>query len=260
MNRPVALITGASRGIGKQLAIGLAGQGYDIVVTARSTADSPSVMPGTIDETAAQCAERGVEAFAVAANVRVEEAVAAAVDSAFARFGRVDVLVNNAGVAPFGSALDIPGKLFSVVMDVNVNGPLYFMRAVAPRMAEAGSGRIINISSSAAAGPTPDRVAYGASKRALESVTESLAAQLAGKLVAVNALRVEMAVWSEGFAYNLPGQDLSDFEDPIIVSDALQWMVKQPFDYTGQIASIEALRKQGVVRAVTRIGDRPQPS
>lgn len=206
MDRPVALITGASRGIGKQLALDLAGSGYDLVVTARSTADSPSAMPGTIDETAAGCIERGASVLTVAANVRYEQEVGAAVDQAYEYFGRVDVLVNNAGVAPFGSALEIPIRLFNVVMDVNVNGPFYFMRAVAPRMAEAGGGRIVNISSSAAARGPVDRVAYGASKRALESVGESLAAELAGKSVAVNALRVEMAVWSEGFAQQSPRQ------------------------------------------------------
>ena len=256
MDRPVALVTGASRGIGKQLALELAANGYDLVVTARSTEDSPSAMPGTIDETAAACEQRGAAALAVPANVRAEEDVNAALEQAYERFGRIDVLINNAGVAPFGSPLEMPARLFKVVMDVNVNGPFYFMRAVAPRMREAGSGRIVNISSSAAAHATADRVSYGASKRALESISESLAAELAGTSVAVNALRVEMAVWSEGFAFNLPGEDISHFEDPVVVSDAVLWLLQQPLDYTGQTVSIRSLRDQGIVRPVTRIGDR----
>lgn len=256
MARPVALVTGASRGIGKQLALDLAERGYDLVLTARSTEDSPSAMPGTIHETAAECEARGAAALAAPANVRNEDEVNSVVEQAHERFGRIDVLVNNAGVAPFGSPLEMPTRVFKVVMDVNVNGPFYFMRAVAPRMREAGSGRIVNISSSAAAHATADRVSYGASKRALESISESLAAELAGTGVAVNALRVEMAVWSEGFAFNLPGEDLSDFEDPAIVSDALFWTLDQPAGYTGQTVSILALREQGAVRPRTRIGDR----
>lgn len=256
MARPVAMITGASRGIGKQLALDLAEAGYDLVLTARSTADSPSAMPGTIDDTAAQCRERGAEALAVSANVRREEEVNAAVDQAYARFGRIDVLVNNAGVAPFGTPLEMPIRVFNVVMDVNVNGPWYFMRAVAPRMRDAGSGHIVNVSSSAAIRGSKDRVSYGASKRAMESVSEALAEELAGTGVAVNSLRVESAVWSEGFAFNLPGEDLSDFEDPAIVTDALLWLLAQPANYTGQTVSMRALREQGVVRPVTRIGDR----
>lgn len=256
MARPVAFVTGASRGIGKQLALDLAERGYDLVVTARSTEDSPSAMPGTIHETAAACEARGAAALPLPANVRNEDDVNTVVEQAYERFGRVDVLVNNAGVAPFGSPLEMPTRVFKVVMDVNVNGPFYFMRAVAPRMRDAGSGRIVNISSSAAGHATADRVSYGASKRALESISESLAAELAGTSVAVNALRVEMAVWSEGFAFNLPGEDLSDFEDPAVVSDALFWILDQPADYTGQTVSILSLREQGAVRPRSRIGDR----
>jgi citronellol/citronellal dehydrogenase len=256
MARPVAFVTGASRGIGKQLALDLAERGYDLVVTARSTEDSPSAMPGTIDQTAAACEARGAAALPLPANVRNEDDVNAVVEQAYERFGRVDVLVNNAGVAPFGSPLEMPTRVFKVVMDVNVNGPFYFMRAVAPRMRDAGGGRIVNISSSAAGHATADRVSYGASKRALESISESLAAELAGTSVAVNALRVEMAVWSEGFAFNLPGEDLSDFEDPAVVSDALFWLLDQPAAYTGQTVSILSLREQGAVRPRSRIGDR----
>lgn len=256
MTRPVALVTGASRGIGKQLAIDLAAHGYDVAVTARSTAAEPSKMPGTIDETAELCRAEGARVLAVAANVRSEEAVQATVDQVYAEFGRIDVLVNNAGLAPFGSALDVPIKLFNVVMEVNVNGPLYFMRAAAPRMVEAGSGRIVNISSIAASRGPVDRVSYGASKRALESITESLATEIAGSGVAVNALRVEMAVWSEGFQFNLPGEDLSEYEDPAVVSDALLWMLDQPADYSGETVSLLDLRDRSIVRPLTRVGDR----
>lgn len=256
MTRPVALVTGASRGIGKQLAEDLAGVGYDVAVTARSTAESPSKMPGTIDDTAERCRERGARALAVAANVRSPEEVQACVDRVYAEFGRIDLLVNNAGLAPFGSALEIPIKLFNLVMDVNVLGPLYFMRAAVPRMVAAGSGQVVNISSIAAARGAADRVAYGASKRALESIGESLAQEIEGSGVAVNALRVEMAVWSEGFQFNLPDQDLSDFEDPAVVTDALLWMVRQQPAPSGETISILDLRERGFVRPRTRVGDR----
>ena len=97
------------------------------------------------------------------------------------------------------------------------------------------------------------RISYTTTKRALEAMTEGFAIELEGS-VAVNCIRLELGVWTEGYAFTLGDVDRSDFEDPIIMSDAVLWMAKQPLDYTGEVVTIADLREQGVVRAKTSAG------
>jgi 2-deoxy-D-gluconate 3-dehydrogenase len=256
MSNPVAVVTGASRGIGKQLCIDLARAGYDIVAAARSTADAPTNLPGTVDETAELArAAGGTTALAVALDVRDEEAVAALADRVYKEFGRCDLLVNNAAIAPPGPTLTAPTRRWRLAVDININGPLYLMYYFCPRMV-AGQGRVINISSGASQSPGFGRASYTTTKRALEALSECMAFELQGK-VGVNCIRLELSVWSEGYTATLPGMDFSEFEDPVIMSDAALWLAKQPIDYTGHVLTISEMRDMGVVRAKTRIGDRP---
>ncbi|MCL4231224.1 MAG: SDR family NAD(P)-dependent oxidoreductase [Dehalococcoidia bacterium] len=255
MTSPVAVVTGASRGIGKQLCMDLAGAGYDVVVAARSSADSPSRLPGTIEETAELVRAHGRQAMVVPLDVRDEEAVAALAERVYGEWGQCDLLVNNAAIAVPGATLEQPTKRWRLAVDVNLNGPLYMMYYFCPRMASAGGGRVVNISSIAAVTPEFGRVSYTVTKRALEALTEAMASELAGR-VAVNCIRLELAVWSEGFTSTLPGEDFSDFEDPVVMSDATLWLARQPLDYTGHILTVGELRERGLVRGVTRIGDR----
>jgi citronellol/citronellal dehydrogenase len=257
MSRPVAVITGASRGIGKQLCIDLAANGYDIVAIARSTAESPTKLPGTVDEAAQLARNAGgpdCKAIAVGLDVREEEEVAALADRVASEFGRVDMVVNNAAIAPPGPTLSQPTRRWRLAMDINVHGPLYFMYYFCPKMTE-GQGRVVNISSSASIAPAFGRASYTTTKRALEALTECMAFELQGK-VAVNCIRLELSVWSEGYTATLPDQDFSDFEDPVVMSDATLWLANQPMDYTGKVLTIADMRDLGAVRAKTRIGDR----
>ncbi len=255
MSSPVALVTGASRGIGKQLCSDLAASGYDVVIAARSSAESPSKLPGTIDDTAELVRAHGRQAMPVVLDVRDEDAVAALAERVYGEWGRCDLLVNNAAIAVPGATLEQPTKRWRLAVDVNLNGPFYLMYYFCPKMAAAGGGRVVNVSSIAAVTPEFGRVSYTVTKRALEALTEAMASELAGR-VAVNCIRLELAVWSEGFTSTLPGQDFSDFEDPVVMSDATLWLAKQPLDYTGHVLTIGELRQRGVVRSVTRIGDR----
>ncbi len=257
MSRPVAVITGASRGIGKQLCIDMARVGYDIVAIARSTAESPTKLPGTVDETIQLAQEAGgpaCKAIAVGLDVRDEDGIAALAERVRTEFGRCDVVVNNAAIAPPGPTLQAPTKRWRMAMDINVHGPLYFMHSFAPLLAE-NEGRVINISSSASIAPEFGRASYTTTKRALEALTECMGHELKGK-VAVNCIRLELSVWSEGYTYTLPDMDFSDFEDPIIMSDAALWLCRQPISYTGKVLTIADMRATGAVRAVTRFGDR----
>jgi citronellol/citronellal dehydrogenase len=259
MDNRVAVITGASRGIGKQLAVDFAKAGYDVACLARSSAESPSRLPGTVDETAELVRARGRRALALAVDVREEEEVAAAAERVYRELGRCDVLVNNAAVAVPGRTLDLPARRWRLAVDVNLNGPYYLMYHFCPRMAEDGGGHVINISSSAAIMPRWGRISYTVTKAALESLTQGLAHELRDQNVAVNCIRLELRVWSEGFAATLDDADPRDFEDPVVMSDAVLWLVRQPTMYTGQILTMGELRAMGVVRPRTTM-KAPDPA
>jgi NAD(P)-dependent dehydrogenase (short-subunit alcohol dehydrogenase family) len=250
---PVALVTGASRGIGRQLAADLAGAGYDVVCAARSSADRPGKLPGTIEATADAVTEAGRRAWPVALDVRDEDAIEQLVDRLYADWGRCDLLVNNAAVAPEKPALTDTTRRWRLAVDVNLNGPFYLIYHLAPRMAAAGGGRVVNVSSGAARAPGFGRPGYTVTKAALESLTECLAFELRDRSVAVNCLRLEVPVWTEGFAATLADPDAFGFEDPVIMSDAVLWMARQPLSWTGHIVTIGELRARGAVREETRV-------
>ena len=251
MSNPLALVTGASRGIGRRFCIDLAKNGWDVVCAARSTGANPGKLPGTVDATATEAEKAGVRALAVGLDVRDEGAAEQLAARIYDEFGRCDLLVNNAAVAAPRPALSDSIKRWDVGVDVNLNGPFYLSYHLAPRMAEAGGGRIVNISSGAAVFPGFGRPNYTVTKLALEGLTQCLGHELRSRNVAVNCIRLDLAVWSEGFAETLPKDSPVEFEDAVIMSDALLWLLDQPLDYTGQILSITALREKGVVRGVT---------
>ncbi len=254
MTAPVALVTGASRGIGKQLCIDLAAAGYDVVCAARSTSRNPSKLPGSIDETAKLVEEAGRRAMVAPLDVRDEEGVNALTQRVYTDWGRCDLLINNAAVAPPTPALEDTTKRWRLGVDVNLNGPFYLMHAICPHMVEAGEGRVINISSGAAVTPEFGRANYTATKLALEGMSQSLAFSLKTK-VAVNVLRLELSVWSEGYTDTLADMSSMEFEHPVIMSDAALWIARQPIDYTGHVLTIGELRDKGVVRGVTLYKD-----
>jgi NAD(P)-dependent dehydrogenase (short-subunit alcohol dehydrogenase family) len=249
MSSPVALVTGASRGIGKRLCMDLAAAGWDVVCVARTSAGTPAKLPGSVDETAAAVARTGRRALAVGLDVQDEAGVAALARRVYDEWGRCDVLVNNAAIAPPRPALDDSIKRWRLAVDVNLNGPFYLMYHFCPRMT---GGRVINVSSAAAVTPSFGRASYTATKLALEGMTQALSHDLAGR-VAVNCIRIDLPIWTEGFDATLPADfDRSFFEDAVIMTDAVLWLLRRPLDYTGQILTLGELRARGVVRPPTR--------
>jgi NAD(P)-dependent dehydrogenase (short-subunit alcohol dehydrogenase family) len=253
MAAKVAVVTGASRGIGKRLSVDLATNGYDVVCAARSSSDSPSKLPGTIDETAELVRAQGTQAMVVPLDVRDEDAIEALATKVYDEWGRCDVLINNAAVAPPGLSLQEPTKRWRLAVDVNINGPFYLMHSFGPRMAEAGEGSVINISSGASRFPEFGRASYTVTKRALEAMTECHAWELREK-VAVNCIQLELSVWTEGYTATLGEGNYEGFEDPVIMSDAVLWLTRQPISYTGHVLTIADMREMGVVRPVTKVG------
>jgi NAD(P)-dependent dehydrogenase (short-subunit alcohol dehydrogenase family) len=238
----VAIVTGASRGVGAATAVALAAAGASVACAARATDAAPLPLPGTIDETVRRIIDAGGEAVAVPTNLAVVDEVEAMVKHTIERYGRVDVLINNAAIK-FPGDLELPLKRHELIMAVNLRAPLVAIQAVEPSMREHGGGSIVNVSSAAGLNYFPGLMAYGMSKIALEHLTVSAAAQLRPHNIAVNTFRIDVPVASEGFVANAPDMDHSDWEPSEVAADGIVWMVQQPPSYTGRNESMARLRE-----------------
>jgi NAD(P)-dependent dehydrogenase (short-subunit alcohol dehydrogenase family) len=237
----VAIVTGASRGVGAATAFALAQEGCKVVCAARATAESPLPIPGTIDDTVRRITEVGGRAIAVPTNLAVDEDVVRMVATAVETFGPVDVLVNNAAIT-FPGDLELPAKRYDLVMQVDLRAPLLAMQTVLPEMRRRGAGAIVNVSSIAALNYFPGLMAYGMAKAALEHLTMSAAHQLRDEGISVNTFRIDVPVASEGFVYNLPDVDRSDWEPSEVAAEGIVWMLRQPPEYTGHNVGMAELR------------------
>ena len=181
----VAIITGASRGLGEYCAVGYAREGAKVVIAARTETETDPRLPGTIYHTAKLVEEAGGEALPVVCNVADNDSVEAMVEKVMAHWGRIDVVMTNAAVQPAGFISTIKIKSWELEFNINVHGPFRTIRAALPHMQAQKSGSIINISSVAALGGSH----YGATKRAIESMTIGLARELKDQGIAVNAMK-----------------------------------------------------------------------
>jgi len=201
----VAIVTGASRGIGKAMALGLARAGTHVVLAARSEVARVGGLEGTIHETAKAIETLGRQALPVKCDVTDEASVNAMVETAVAKFGRVDVLVNNAGVAFFYPIAETPLKRWEMVLKVNLTGAFLCAKAVLPLMVNQKSGSIINISSLAAnerdGGNVPTGVAYAVAKAGLDRFTWGLAVEAGKHNIAVNCVKPKEPVDTEGMRF-----------------------------------------------------------
>lgn len=175
-----ALITGASRGLGRQIALALAERGADIVVASRKL--------DSCEKVADEIRALGKQALSVACHVGHWDELGRLVDQAIDRFGRIDILVNNAGMSPVSeSSVQISETLFDKVVAVNFKGPFRLAALVGSHMVSKGGGSIINVTSIGAVHPAPIYAPYAGSKAALNTITMALAREFA-PLVRVNAV------------------------------------------------------------------------
>jgi NAD(P)-dependent dehydrogenase (short-subunit alcohol dehydrogenase family) len=181
----VAIITGASRGLGRYCAVAYGREGAIVAVAARTEQQGQSRFVGTIHDTAKLVTEAGGEGFPVVCNVGEYESVEAMTKQVLDKYGRIDILMTNAGIQPAGTVSTIPIRHWELEFKINVNGAFYCIRAALPAMLKQKSGNIITISSRA----TVLGGHYGATKRAVEGMSVGLAEEVKAHGIAVNVLR-----------------------------------------------------------------------
>jgi len=244
VDRKVAFVTGASRGIGKASALALADRGYDIVVTARTVEEGQAAdgrpIPGSITTTAADVESRGRKALAIPLDLLNRDSIAAAVEQCLSKWGRIDVLLNNAiytGEANMQHFLDLELSEVEKLFDANFFSQIFLTQRVLPSMLERGNGVVINMVSGAGMSDPPAPAgrggwgaAYGASKAAFERLAGVLAVEHANS--GVQFFNVEPGfVMTEAMIVNDADGALSKYQKsaPMEVPAAvIAWLATDP--------------------------------
>jgi 3-oxoacyl-[acyl-carrier protein] reductase len=216
----VALVTGASRGLGRAIALAFAGQGADVAINYRGNAEAA-------DAVAAGITRLGRRALAIQGDTSGgREACEAIVAAALDGLGRVDILVNNAGITRDNLLMRMDSEEWDSVIATNLSGPFWMTRAVARPMLKARAGRIINMSSAAGRMGNPGQANYAAAKAGLIGLTKTTARELASRGITCNAI-----------APGLIETDLTA-DMPAAATEALKGMT--PLGYLGSVADVAA--------------------
>ena len=267
----VALVTGASRGIGQGIAELFAREGARVVCAARTLHEGDHMLDGSLDRTVGRIREFGGDAIAVTADVSNEDDCNRIVEEAKAAFGAIDVLVNNAALNYYIPIVDYPASRWMRAFAVNIHGPFMLSKAVLPDMIAKHSGSIVNISSVGAIGPgrgpypgakASGGVMYGASKAALERFTQGLAQEVYEHGVSVTCYSPGIGVATEGTVHFGLSKSLDDPDrEPMsIMANAALLLATEPLDkVTGRVTySQEILQEFGWITDGKGLGiDRP---
>ncbi len=264
----VAIVTGASRGIGKFIADRFAKEGAKVVCSARTMKEGEHQLEGSLETTVAGIKKAGGEAIAVAADVSSEAACENLVKQTRDRYGPVDVLVNNAALTYFIPIKDFEVKRWMRSFAVNFHGPFMLSRLALQDMIPRRSGAIVNISSGAAIGPGRGPyskesvfrggVCYGAEKAALERFTQGLAEEVYEYNISVTCLSPSLVVVTPGtvFHHLVSGPDAQEGEQPDLMAQATLLLATEPLDkVTGLVTYSQSfLKEYGVLKDAQGIG------
>ena len=246
----VALVTGASRGIGEAIAVRLAMEGAKVVVSARTAEDGESRLPGTLGETVARIRAGGGQAAFVKADLAQARERERLVEAAEAAFGPIDILINNAAITYFAPVAEFTEKRFKLMMEVQVYAPFHLAQLVLPGMKARKQGWIVNISSPAGLNPQPPYTrrghggtVYGMCKAALERFTTGLASEVFEDGIAVNVVSPGLVDTPGVAVHGLINDATRDRVQPIeyIAEAVYQLASGDPKTMTGRIDYAEPL-------------------
>jgi citronellol/citronellal dehydrogenase len=253
----VAIVTGASRGIGAEIARRFAAEGAAVAVAARTTEPGTSPLPGTIGETVGQIRAAGGTAVAIETDLSKPADRERLVEQATQQLGPPDILVSNAAVTYFTRVEDFTPRRYALMFEVQVQAPFHLATLVLPGMRAKGAGWILNISSGAARHPaippsawaTRGSTVYGMCKAALERFSTGLAAELYQDNIAVNALSPNRVVPTPGTLFHhLTTENDPEAEPPAVMAEAaLTLCHRDPKSLTGRVTySQDLLAELGV--------------
>jgi citronellol/citronellal dehydrogenase len=256
LDNRVAIVTGASRGIGAAIAEMLAVEGATVVCAARTLREGDHPLEGSLESTVERIRTAGGQAAAVTCNVSEEADCERLVSKAVETYGPCDLLVNNAALTYYVPVKDFPTNRWFRSLAVNFHGPFMLSKLVLPSMIERHSGAIINISSAAAIGPGrgPYPTAhirggtlYGAEKAALERFTQGLAEEVYEYGVTVACVSPSAVVPTPGTVFHklVTGMDDPRGEPPVVMAKAVLLLASEPLDkVTGRVAYSQALLQE----------------
>lgn len=269
----VAVVTGASRGIGKEIAKLFAAEGASVACAARTLTEGSFWVEGSLESTVAEIQEAGGSALIVQCDVSDPEACGQLVDAARQKFGPIDVLVNDAAAAPWGPTKDIALEDWLNGFAVVVSAPFLLSQKVLPDMLERGSGAIVNVSSWMAAGPgrgpydsanMMGETAYGTVKAALERLTQGLAQEVYPNGITVAAIAPCLGVPTPQLVAGglFTGPDDPNGESPELMAKAVLLLATEPLDkVTGRVTYSQVILQEfGLMDADTEIGMPPAVS
>ncbi len=221
-------ITGASRGIGLAIALRAARDGANIAIAAKSDVPNPK-LPGTIHTAAAAVEAAGGRALAIKCDIRDEDNVQAAVAATVARFGSIDILVNNASAIWLRGALDTPMKRFDLMQQVNARGSFLCAQACLPHLLESANPHILTLAPPPSLAPHwwAPHVGYTLAKMGMSFVTLGLAGEFGQRGVAVNALWPRTIIATDALKM-IPGIDVNRCRKPQILADAAHAILVKP--------------------------------
>ncbi len=252
----VAVVTGASRGIGKAIAVMFAEEGAQVVAVARTIKEGDHQLEGSLETTVAEINDAGGQSVAVAANISEEDDCMRVVEETKAAFGPASVLINNAALNYYIPVVDYPASRWIRAFAVNVHGPFMLSKGVLPDMIEAGSGAIVNISSGAAIGPgrgpyeqsqVRGGVMYGASKAALERFTQGLAQEVYQHGITVACFSPSQVVPTPGTVFHKLVSSIDDprGEPPAVMAKAALLLASEPLDkVSGRVTYSQQILKE----------------